>query len=248
MISERSWVWAEPGRGARWYDSIGLGGGTRVGIWVFKMNDLFCCTDWYHFLCIKNEMSSCDTMFRYHGVRLVNLRLPHTVLLNSSVYFLLHDHFCLCLIDLIMIQTFLFVLSAALCLRFSIHTSLLVSLTSSRSRGTKKKWWRDKCNCGYFCISVLIYSCLFFSLFDFLIYYNLAIYMNKAVRSVECYLLPSCVFVNGATFEEKMNFFFLLLWSAFNRIMWTSTSHKFSLRRGKENLWELLKKNYLPVI
>lgn len=31
-------------------------------------------------------------------------------------------------------------------------------------------------------------------MFDFLIYYNLAIYMNKAVRSVECYLLPSlCV-------------------------------------------------------
>lgn len=143
-------------------------------------------------------------MFRYHRVRLVNLRLPHTVLLNSSVYFLLHDHFCLCLIDLIMIQTFLFVLSAALCLWFSIHTSLLVSLTSSRSRGTKK-WWRDKCN---FCIFVLIYSCLFISLFDFLIYYNLAIYMNKAVRSVECYLLPSCVFVNGATFEEKNELFF----------------------------------------
>lgn len=51
---------------------------------------------------------------------------------------------------------------------------------------------------------------LFILLFDFLIYYNLAIYMNKAVRSVECYLLPSCVFVNGATFEEKrkLTFFF----------------------------------------
>lgn len=41
------------GQWGRWYDSIGLGGGTRVGMWVFKMNDLFCCTDWYHFLCKK---------------------------------------------------------------------------------------------------------------------------------------------------------------------------------------------------
>lgn len=32
-------------------------------------------------------MSSCDTMFRYHRVRLVNLHLPHTVILNLSVYF-----------------------------------------------------------------------------------------------------------------------------------------------------------------
>lgn len=87
---------------------------------------------------------------------------------------------------------------------------------------------------------------MFISLFHFLIYYNLAIYMNKAVRSVECYLLPSCVFVNGATFEEKMNFFSLLFWSDFNRIMWTLTSHKLSFPWphwwGKENLWELLKK------
>lgn len=133
---------------------------------------------------------------------------------------------------------------------FGFHLCLsLVSHTSSRSRGTRKKKWRDKCNCGYFCIVVLICSCLFISLFDFLIYYYiLAIYMNKAIRSVECYLLPSCVFVNGTFKEKKKELLFPLFWSDFNRIMWTLTSHKFSfpwpLWNGKENLWELLKKKW----
>lgn len=67
----------------------------------------------------------------------------------------------------------------------------------------------------YFC-PLFIHVCS--SLFDFLIYYNMAIYMNKAVRSVECYLLPSCVFVNGATFEEK-DYFFCFFCLHFNRIM-----------------------------
>lgn len=30
--------------------------------------------------------------------------------------------------------------------------------------------------------------------------------MDKAVRSVECYLLPSCVLVNGTFKEKKLNF------------------------------------------
>lgn len=29
---------------------------------------------------VKNEMSSCDTMFRYHKDRLVNIHLPHVIL------------------------------------------------------------------------------------------------------------------------------------------------------------------------
>lgn len=62
-------------------------------------------------------------------------------------------------------------------------------------------------------VDIFVFSSLFIHVrsshcFDFLIYYNLAIYMNKAVRSVECYLLPSCVFVNGATFDEKNELFF----------------------------------------
>lgn len=69
----------------------------------------------------------------------------------------------------------------------------------------------------YFC--PYLFPFFFITLFDFLIYYNLAIYMNKAVRSVECYLLPYCVFVNWATFEEKDYTFFLSFWSTFNRIM-----------------------------
>lgn len=36
---------------------------------------------------VKNEMSSCDTMFRYHKDRPVNIHLPHNVILKSSVYF-----------------------------------------------------------------------------------------------------------------------------------------------------------------
>lgn len=93
------------------------------------------------------------------------------------------------------------------------HLYLSLSLTSSRSRGTTTttptKKWRDKCNCGYFCIFVLIYSWLFISMFDFLIYYNLAIYMNKAVRSVECYLLPSlCVRIWGNIWRRKWASYF----------------------------------------
>lgn len=119
---------------------------------------------------------------------------------------------------------FLFVLSAATCLCFflffffSIYTSLLVSHTSSRSRGTTtttKKKYHDVKNAivDIFVYLVLIYSCWFISLFEFLIYYNLAIYMNKAVRSVECYLLPSCVFVKMGQClkKKKITFFFLFL-------------------------------------
>lgn len=130
---------------------------------------------------------------------------------------------------------FLFVLSAATCLCFfclfffSIYTSLLVSHTSSRSRGTTtttKKKYHDVKNAivDIFVYLVLIYSCSFISLFEFLIYYNLAIYMNKAVRSVECYLLPSCVFVKmGQRLKKKKKelfFFFFLSFcfrSEFNR-------------------------------
>lgn len=129
---------------------------------------------------------------------------------------------------------FLFVLSAATCLCFfclfffSIYTSLLVSHTSSRSRGTTtttKKKYHDVKNAivDIFVYLVLIYSCWFISLFEFLIYYNLAIYMNKAVRSVECYLLPSCVFVKmGQRLKKKKRtflFFFLSFCfrSEFNR-------------------------------
>lgn len=132
---------------------------------------------------------------------------------------------------------FLFVLSAATCLCFfflfffSIYTSLLVSHTSSRSRGTTtttKKKYHDVKNAivDIFVYLVLIYSCWFISLFEFLIYYNLAIYMNKAVRSVECYLLPSCVFVKmGQRLKKKKRtfFFFFLSFcfrSEFNGIMW----------------------------
>lgn len=44
--------------------------------------------------------------------------------------------------------------------------------------------------------------------------------MNKAVRSVECYLLPSCVFVNG-TFKEKKKLYIIILFSFadLNKIM-----------------------------
>lgn len=82
-------------------------------------------------------------------------------------------------------------------------------------------------------MDIFVFSCLFIDvcsshLFDFLIYFNLAIYMNKAVRSVECYLLPSCVFVNETTFEEKNYFFFFLFWSNFNRLC----EELFSRERG----------------
>lgn len=36
--------------------------------------------------------------------------------------------------------------------------------------------------------------------------------MNKAVRSVECYLLPSCVFVMGQHLKKKKNFFLFFFW------------------------------------
>lgn len=163
---------------------------------------------------------------------------------------------------------FLFVLSAATCLCFfflfffSIYTSLLVSHTSSRSRGTTtttKKKYHDVKNAivDIFVYLVLIYSCSFISLFEFLIYYNLAIYMNKAVRSVECYLLPSCVFVKmGQRLKKKKRTFFFFFLSLFvfglnlTELCETSTSRELSLpRRGRGNLWELLgKKNDLPVI
>lgn len=69
-------------------------------------------------------------------------------------------------------------------------------LTSSRKKKKEQ-------TCAYFCI---FGPYLFISRCHFLIYFNLTIYMNKAVRSVECYLwLPSCVFVNGASFEEKQD-------------------------------------------
>ena len=46
MISERSRGREQNrGSGGDDIDSTGLGGGTREGMWVFKMNDLFCCTD-----------------------------------------------------------------------------------------------------------------------------------------------------------------------------------------------------------
>lgn len=133
---------------------------------------------------------------------------------------------------------FLFVLSAATCLCFfflfffSIYTSLLVSHTSSRSRGTTtttKKKYHDVKNAivDIFVYLVLIYSCWFISLFEFLIYYNLAIYMNKAVRSVECYLLPSCVFVKmGQRLKKKKKELFFFFFSLFvfglnlTEIMW----------------------------
>lgn len=107
--------------------------------------------------------------------------------------------------------------SAALCLRFRLFVPLslsLVSRTSSRSRGQKKnptKKQPHKCNCGYFCKS-FIYSS---HCFEFLIYYNSAIYMKKAVGSVECYLLPSCVFVKWGNIWRKKNIIFLFFWSEF---------------------------------
>lgn len=44
VITKRMVVWAEQGRG--WVYGVGVGRGG-----VFEMNDLFSCTDWYHFLC-----------------------------------------------------------------------------------------------------------------------------------------------------------------------------------------------------
>lgn len=88
--------------------------------------------------------------------------------------------------------------SAALCLRFRLFVPLsLVSRTSSRSRGLKKKNKRQKKPNLINATVDIFLNLLFIHLtsFEFLIYYNLAIYMNKAVGSVECYLLPSCVFV-----------------------------------------------------
>lgn len=155
-------------------------------------------------------MSSCDTMFRYHRSRLVNLHLPHTVVLNSSVYvFLLHENLCFCLIDLIMIQTFLFpVLCSTLSLIFHLYLSLSLTYQQQEQRNKKTIAVINATVDIFVLLFLFIHVCS--SLFDFLIYYNLGIYMNKAVRSVECYLLPSCVFVNG-TFEEKKSFFSFVL-------------------------------------
>lgn len=46
VISERSGGREQNrGRGEMILIVQGWGGGTREGMWVFKMNDLFCCTD-----------------------------------------------------------------------------------------------------------------------------------------------------------------------------------------------------------
>lgn len=56
VISERSEHNRGGGWGGRRYDIIGDGGEGRGRVCGYlKMNDLFCCTDWYHFLCKKKK-------------------------------------------------------------------------------------------------------------------------------------------------------------------------------------------------
>ena len=106
------------------------------------------------------------------------------------------------------------------CFVWSILSLISVSL-SPTSRGPPRKRLhgnhcvKEKWSCWYFCI--YWNHLFFFSLFTFvhhptqfdpLIYYNLTIYIKEAVRSVECYLLYSCVFINGATNQKKNNCFY----------------------------------------
>ena len=82
----------------------------------------------------------------------------------------------------------------------------------------KRKW-----SCRYFC--TYLNHLFLFSLFTFihhppqfdpLIYYNLTIYIKEAVRSVECYLLYSRVFINGAKKNNCFYFTVSFVW----RLRW----------------------------